>query len=189
MAKIMKKIVNACLLVCLIVMISATTVFATIAVYGSEKAGYLVESTQLRKKTNTFDDYALNKKYKSYMTYGAKVWKESGVVTFKRSRNTPNTVETCTSKDTSFVAYAVTWGEVRTGKIIKFEIKLNKDIMNGRTASRNKVTAAHEMGHTLGLLDLYEARNKGKLMYGFTDRETTKPTATDIKGGKYATRK
>lgn len=189
MAKIMKRMINACLLVCLLVMISATTVFATIAVYGSEKAGYMVGTDQLRKKTNTFDDYALNKKYKSYMTYGARVWKESGVVTFKRSRSSPNIVDMCTSKDTSSVAYAKLWGNPRTGKLVRFEIRFNKDLMNGRIASRNKATAAHELGHTLGLLDLYEARNKGKLMYGISDRETIKPTAADIKGGKYATRK
>ncbi len=189
MKKVTKRIVNVCIIACLLVMVSTTTVFATMVAYGSERAGYMVATEQLRKNTNTFDDSALNKKYKSYMTYGAKVWKESGVVTLKRDITSVNTINMCTSKDTSAVAYTTYSGHMRTGKIERFEIYFNKDIMNGRAVSRNRATAAHEIGHTIGLLDLYQKRNKGKLMYGITDRETTKPTKTDIKGGKYATRK
>ena len=61
--------------------------------------------------------------------------------------------------------------------------------MDSQTTARNKSVAAHEIGHTFGLLDLYEKRNEDKLMYGINIKDNAKPTAKDIKGAKYATRK
>lgn len=84
MRKVIKRIANVCMIACLLVTISTTTVFATMVAYGSEKAGYMVSTEQLRKNTNTFDDSKLDNKYKSYMNYGAKVWKDCNVLTLKR---------------------------------------------------------------------------------------------------------
>ena len=61
--------------------------------------------------------------------------------------------------------------------------------MDSQTTARNKSVAAHEIGHMFGLLDLYEKRNEDKLMYGINIKDNAKPTAKDIKGAKYATRK
>lgn len=168
---------------------SATTVFARMVAYGSEKAGYLVSTKQIRKKTNTYDDSSLNKAYKSYMTYGAKVWKDCGIMTMKRDKSSVNKVRAYKLKDTSVAAHAITHKDDITGYISSFEIEFNTRHMNGYSASLNKAIAAHEIGHTFGLLDLYEKRNKPQLMYGGNDSYPLKPTAKDIKGAKYATRK
>lgn len=186
--KFVKKIAKTSLVICLLLTLSITS-FASVVAYGSEDAGYMVATSQLRKNTNTYDDSALNSTYKGYMKYGVKVWKESGVITLKRKKSSDNKIDTYSSKNTSTVAYTNTWVNTATGKIQRFEIKFNKAIMNGRDSTINKTTAAHEVGHTIGLLDLYEKKNKNKLMYGITNRTARKPTKADIKGGKYATRK
>lgn len=189
MRKFTKRIVNVCIIACLLAMVSTTTVFATMVAYGSERAGYMVATEQLRKNTNTFDDSKLNNKYKSYMNYGVKVWKDCGVLTLKRNKSSVNKVNTYRSKDTSVLANTK-WTADQYGKIKKFTIKFNVVAMDNKRTSENKSVAAHEIGHTMGLLDLYEQRNKGKLMYGIIiDKEYKKPTSKDIKGAKYATRK
>lgn len=189
MPKAVKSIISGCLVLCLLVVLSGTTVFATMVAYGSEKAGYMVSTQQLRKKTNTFDDSALNKKYKNYMTYGAKVWKNCDILTLKRSKSSVNKVTTYRQNDTTILAYAQRTPDYQTGKIKKFKIKFNTLKMDSQTTARNKSVAAHEIGHTFGLLDLYEKRNEDKLMYGIINKDNAKPTAKDIKGAKYATRK
>ena len=190
MSKMIKRIVSGCLVICMLAgLSSATTVFARMVVYGSEKAGYLVAPRQIRKKTNTYDDSSVNKAYKSYMAYGAKVWKDCGIMTMKRDKSSVNKVVAYDLQDTSVAAETHTEINYITGYIKSFEIRFNARYMNGYSASLNKAIAAHEIGHTFGLLDLYEKRNKPQLMYGGNDSYPPKPTAKDIKGAKYATRK
>lgn len=191
MKKIMKRMTNGLIAICLIAALSATTVYATMVAYGSEKAGYMVCTTQLRKKTNTYDDSALNKTYKSYMNYGVKVWKDSGALTLKRNKSSQNKIEMSNKLDSTVLADTTTWGDFRTGKVTKFRIRFNGREMKKKSASINKIVTAHEIGHSIGLLDLYEKRNKNKLMYGIADwkENVTKPMPADLKGAKYATRK
>lgn len=189
MQKMIKRIVSGFLALCLVALLSATTVSATMVAYGSEKAGYLVATYQLRKKSNTFDDSKVNKKYRSYMTYGMKVWNETGVVKLKRSKSSVNKVRAYNLKDTSVAAHAVPRVDFVTGKLIRCDIEFNSVYTDNYRASLNKAIAAHEIGHTFGLLDLYEKRNKPQVMYGGGDSYPAKPTAKDIKGAKYATRK
>ncbi|WP_394913735.1 hypothetical protein, partial [uncultured Robinsoniella sp.] len=65
-----------------------------------------------------------------------------------------------------------------------------KAYMNKKSAKQNRGTATHEFGHTMGLMDLYNTSNRSKnIMYGVSDRTVYVPSANDIKGAKYATRK
>ncbi|MBQ4641842.1 MAG: hypothetical protein IJB47_04455 [Oscillospiraceae bacterium] len=43
---------------------------------------------------------------------------------------------------------------------------------------------AHEFGHIIGLMDLYENKNRGKLMYWHEDYIASSPTTSDIWGAK-----
>ena len=43
-------------------------------------------------------------------------------------------------------------------------------------------TMAHEFGHVFGLNDLYNSSNSNKLMFGYSSRTASGPTATDVKG-------
>ena len=53
--------------------------------------------------------------------------------------------------------------------------------MSNLTTARGKSDAAHELCHSLGLLDLYEKRNQDQLMHGIANKDNAKPTAKDIK--------
>lgn len=70
------------------------------------------------------------------------------------------------------------------GHLTSWRIRLNSDYLG----SINAVTVAHELGHVIGLNDLYELSNKNKLMYK-TDvgRTATAPHAADIRGAEVIT--
>ncbi len=67
-----------------------------------------------------------------------------------------------------------------TGHISTWEIHLNTNI----DVNMNAVIVAHELGHVIGLNDLYSNHNQNKLMY-YSDASTaTAPTELDLWGAK-----
>ena len=61
-------------------------------------------------------------------------------------------------------------------------------IMVNTRYSIEEETLAHEFGHAIGLYDLYEAKNKDKIMYGYrVGRTATRPTTLDKWGAKVIT--
>lgn len=177
------------IMVCILTVLNASSAFAAAIVYGSEAKGYMVASEQLREKKATYDTSALDATYKSYATGGAKLWNNTGVVTFKQSKNSPNRIYTINDKNTKANGSCSRTKISASGKILVFEIRLNKYYLKKRSDKKNKTTAAHEFGHALGLADLYNDYNRNQIMCGNGRRTATKPSAKDIKGAKYATRK
>lgn len=177
------------ILLCAITILNASSVFAGVIVYGSEAKGYMVDSEQLREKKATFNTSALDAEYKSYVTGGAKLWNDTGVVTFKQSKNSPNRMYTYNDKNTNVAGLCARTGVSANGKILVFEIRLNKYHFKKMGKKLNKALVAHEFGHALGLEDLYNDCNRGQIMNGSSRRTAIKPSAKDIKGAKYATRK
>lgn len=176
-------------LLCAITILNASSVFAGVIVYGSEAKGYMVSSQQLREKVATYDTSALDATYKRYATGGAKLWNDTGVVTFKQSKNSPNRIYTINNKNTKANGLCYRTKVNASGKILAFKIELNKYYLKNISDKKKKATAAHEFGHALGLADLYNDYNRNQIMCGNGRRTTTKPSAKDIKGAKYATRK
>lgn len=63
---------------------------------------------------------------------------------------------------------------------------MNTSIMSTKTAAQHSQTMTHELGHAIGLYDLYNDNNKGKLMYGYSNSTASFPTSRDIAGAKEA---
>lgn len=90
MKKFKIKSLVAIALLITITMLNISSTLASAAIYGSEEKGYLVATHQLRDNKNTFDDSSLDSRNKSYVSHAVKVWKDSGVVTFKRNTSSPS---------------------------------------------------------------------------------------------------
>jgi len=81
--------------------------------------------------------------------------------------------------DSSSGVFAETYDFVpdSNGHLTSWKIRIN----TAKTVTA--VTCAHELGHVLGLNDLYESRNYNKLMCGYENlRTATAPTSADING-------
>lgn len=56
-----------------------------------------------------------------------------------------------------------------------------------RVYTQSSTILEHELGHVIGLNDLYESRNQNKLMYGYSNTSASSPTSLDIWGAKVIT--
>ncbi|MBO9129453.1 hypothetical protein [Bacillus sp. 165] len=126
--------------------------------------------------------------YQTFVTGGVGKWNSTGVVSISRSSSYSinGYVHTYTDSNTSIVAAFYNYVSNGSGHLTQWSIKMNTAIMDGRTGAKNQETMAHEMGHAIGLNDLYLSGNQGVLMYGYSDRTATSPTSKDQTGAAKA---
>lgn len=126
--------------------------------------------------------------YKDYTFEGAKRWNDTNIVSIYEWFGTSNNkVMEYWDPDTSTNAYVASVADL-DGHKTSWTMAYNRSNMDGRTIWANQNTAAHEMGHTIGVADLYLDGNNDKLMYGYSNRTVTHPTTKDKDGATEATK-
>lgn len=153
---------------------------------GGESVGWSIDEsyhtngTTLTYSFLTSDSY-LNSTYKSYVTTGASRWSGTITITNKTDGSGVGEISTFNDPDTNTTAKFCEYSSNSSGHLTSWKIKMN------RAKTVTATTLAHEFGHAIGLNDLYESRNKNKLMYGISDRTVTSPTSSDKWGAKVIT--
>lgn len=93
-------------------------------------------------------------------------------------------IHTYSDSNSSTVAAFYNYFSNTYGHLTKWSVKMNTSIMGGRTSAKNQETMAHELGHAIGLNDLY--LSAGVLMYEYSSCTSSSPTYKDITGAKKA---
>ena len=161
--------------------------------YGSELYGWEVNcktSTGGHTSSNVYAYYftGISTTYKQYALEGIARWNNTGIVNIY-SGSSSNYITEYWDYNTSSVAITTSWGSSDGYHKSKWAIKFNRVIMDGRGPTSNFSTGAHEIGHTIGLSDLYTNPNQNKLMYGYSDRTSHYPTTYDKSGATEATKR
>ncbi|MBC6316632.1 M43 family zinc metalloprotease [Listeria grandensis] len=158
---------------------------------GSETAGYIIKGTHLAKRTSDWTTYslAIPSAYVDITNEGAKRWRETGI--YQISNKVAKSINTInTNNDPLSSAYAVTTSYYYTDdyKIIQWHIKYNIYLMVKLTNAQKQAVATHEIGHTLGLKDLYNTNNNTNIMYGYGGDalKASKPSNKDKVGAAIA---
>lgn len=142
--------------------------------------GYHTNGTTITYSFSTTDSHLTNT-YKGYVTEGASKWSSLVTITLKADGTGMGKISTFYNANTSTTAQFCNYSSDSSGHLTSWEIQMN------RAHQMTAVTLAHEFGHVSGLNDLYDSQNIGKLMYGYSNRIATGPTASDIWGAKVIT--
>lgn len=139
---------------------------------GSESVGWIVNCDSHAGKSSYIYkfDIGLSSAYQGYTLTGVSRWNSTGIVYISPATTSTNLVTSHGGSDTSTVAVTRSWKNSTTGHKTRWEFSYNRYVMGNRTATQNNETATHEIGHTIGLADLYKSYNNNKLMYGTSSR-------------------
>ena len=135
--------------------------------------------------TYSFDtnDPNLTNTYKAYVAVAANTW--SGTVTFINKTDGSGTgmITTYNDPNDDSVAEFINYRDNtdNDGHLLGWTIQIN----TGKSIEARYI--AHELGHAIGLNDLYASASANKLMYGFLTGSANAPTSSDIWGAKVIT--
>ena len=145
-------------------------------VRGGEDVGWSIDEnchTNGSTITYNFDttDPNIIEAYRSYVSFGASMWSEVVTITKKTDGTAKGIISTSNSASSNLgtddiARFAGTYDS--NGHLTRWTIKLNlkyKSKFNSRIM-------AHEFGHVIGLCDVRESKNSGKIMYGSYDSWT-----------------
>ncbi|KIR03893.1 hypothetical protein P261_02708 [Lachnospiraceae bacterium TWA4] len=154
---------------------------------GGEDVGWSIDEglhtngTTLTYSFSSTDTY-LNSIYKSYVASGVSKWSGTVNIINKTDGSGTGQISTMNSPNTGTVAmFCKASANSSTGHLTSWQIVMN------RAYTQSAVVLAHELGHAIGLNDLYASKNSGKLMYGYTSGTATSPTTSDKWGAKVIT--
>lgn len=153
---------------------------------GGEDVGWSIDEdyhtngTTITYSFSSTDPY-LTSTLKSYVTNGASKWSGTVNIVNKTDGTGTGKIKTYYDPEDGAVAAFRNYIADSNGHLTYWEIQIN------RAYTQSAVVLAHEFGHVIGLNDLYEEKNSGKLMYGVTSGTATAPTALDKWGAKVIT--
>ncbi|MGE7917967.1 hypothetical protein ACQKM9_03330 [Viridibacillus sp. NPDC093762] len=166
---------------------SKSSAHSTTCKPGSESVGWKVNCSGNGHagKSNFTYRTALSSNYSGYTQVGVGRWNATSIVNITYAVGSSNLITSHGGPDTSTAAATSSWVN-SNGHKSKWEISYNTYVMDKRTSTKNNGTAAHELGHAIGLADLYQSTNTNKLMYGVSDRTVYSPVTADKTGAKEA---
>lgn len=153
---------------------------------GGEDVGWSIDEgihtngTTLTYSFLSSDSY-LTSEYRSYVTSGASKWSGTVTITNKTDGSGTGKIGTVYDPNTYIVAAFCNFSTNSSGHLTSWQILMN------RAYDQSATILAHELGHAIGLNDLYASKNSGKLMYGYTGGTATGPTSSDKWGAKVIT--
>lgn len=156
---------------------------------GGEDVGWSIdESCHTNGTTITYSfsttDSALTNSYKTYTIEGASKWNDVVNIINKTDGTGTGEISTIYDANTAMVAkftIPTTNGTDANGHLKEWSIVMN------RAYNITSITMAHEFGHVIGLNDLYESKNRDKIMYGYSLSKASEPTSLDEWGAKVIT--
>ncbi len=110
------------------------------------------------------------------------------VVTCPQLPSGPGFVQLDYDYDGDYNAYCDIAQVDSSGHFTKWTIAINYYYYRNASDAQITLTFAHELGHTIGLNDLYDSQNYNKIMCGYGNvRTATAPTSYDIWGARVIT--
>lgn len=154
---------------------------------GGEDVGWSVDELHHTNGTGTSysfstTDTELTGLHKQIVIEGANKWSGIVTITNKTDGTGVGKIETVYNANSGILAECTSYKTGTNGHLTGWRIILN------RAYSVTSTDVAHEFGHAIGLNDLYQSKNKNKLMYGYSDTRTaSRPTSSDVSGAMIIT--
>lgn len=150
---------------------------------GSESIGWGIDEDQHTNGTTiTYQfDSSVDSAARTAVLSAMSAWQSAANITFSESSSAVGTFYVSSSELPDNIA-----GRFQP-LAIGSQGHLTSWKITARPSSANSVVFAHEIGHALGLIDLFESSNINKLMYYSNASTATTPTTSDAWGAKVIT--